>query len=121
MRLFLDAHISARRVASALRDAGHEVRAADEERDLDGMNDEDLLRLAASEARIFVTFDVADFALLARRWDEAGLHHSGCVLVVGIDHREFGLIVRVIQQTLAARPEPDAWRDFTCFASRSSG
>lgn len=119
MRLFLDAHLSARRVARALRDVGHDVRAADEERGLDGMTDENLLALAASEGRILVTFDVADFALIVRRWDEAGIHHAGCMLVVGIDHSEFGTIISVIQRLLASRPEAAAWRDYTCFATRA--
>jgi hypothetical protein len=45
VRLLLDAHISGRRIATALRKRGRDVRAADEERDLDGMTDEALLEL----------------------------------------------------------------------------
>lgn len=117
MRLFLDAHISARRVARALRKQGHDVRAADEERDLDGMSDEDLLVLATAEARILVTFDVADFPSIVRRWAEAGRTHSGCAIVVGID-RQLGTIIRVIERTLAARPDPEGWRSHTVFVAR---
>ncbi len=65
MKLFLDAHISARRVAAPLRERGHDVRAADEERALDGLADEELLSIAAGEGRIFVTFDVKDFPVIA--------------------------------------------------------
>lgn len=61
MKLFLDAHVSGRRIGHVLRQAGHDVRAADEERGLDGWTDEQLLELAASEGRVMVTFDVADF------------------------------------------------------------
>lgn len=118
MRLFLDAHISARGVARALRKQGHDVRAADEERDLDGMDDEDLLALATAEERILVTFDVADFPSIVRRWAEAGRTHSGCAIVVGIDHREFGTIIRVIERTLEARPDPEEWRAYTVFVAR---
>jgi hypothetical protein len=46
VRLFLDAHISGPRIAPALGEAGHDVRAADEERELDGLTDEDLLSIA---------------------------------------------------------------------------
>ncbi len=119
MRLFLDAHVSGRRVATALRKAGHEVRAADEERELDGMADEDLLALAAAETRVMVTFNVADFPGIVRRWAEAGRAHEGCAILVGIDHSEFGTILRVLERTLDARPDQDAWHDYTCFVARA--
>lgn len=118
MRLFLDAHVSGRRVASVLRKEGHDVRAADEERVLDGMTDEDLLALAASEQRILVTFNVADFPRIVQRWAEEGREHCGCAIVVGIDHSEFGTIIRVLQRTLDARPDGDDWHDYTCFVAR---
>lgn len=119
MRLFLDAHVSGRRVARALRTQGHDVRAADEERHLDGMIDEDLLALAAAERRILVTFNVADFPSIVRRWAEEDRTHWGCAIVVGIDHSEFGTIIRVIGRALAARPRPKDWRDYTCFVARN--
>lgn len=119
MRLFLDAHVSGRRVAQALRKAGHDVRAADEERELDGMPDEDLLELATAEGRVMVTFNVADFPGIVRRWAEAGRSHAGCAIVVGIDHGEFGTVIRVIQRTLDARPAQRDWRDYTSFVSRA--
>ncbi len=96
MKLFLDAHISGPRIARALRDAGHDVRAADEERELDGLTDEELLSIATAEERIFVTFDVKDFPVIARRWAEAGRAHAGCAIVVGIDHGELGAILETI-------------------------
>jgi predicted nuclease of predicted toxin-antitoxin system len=83
VKLFLDAHISGPRIPRTLRDAGHDVRAADEERELDGLTDEQLLSVAAAEERIFVTFDVKDFPVIARRWAEAGRAHAGCAIVVG--------------------------------------
>jgi Domain of unknown function (DUF5615) len=54
MRLCLDAHVSARRIATALREQ-HDVRAADEERELDGSDDERLLARAGEQGRIMVT------------------------------------------------------------------
>ncbi|HTB49447.1 MAG TPA: DUF5615 family PIN-like protein [Solirubrobacteraceae bacterium] len=115
MKLFLDAHISARRVAIQLRERGHDVRAADEERNLDGSSDEQLLSLATSEERIFFTFDVKDFPVIARRWAEAGRQHTGCAIVVGIDHGEFGVIIGAIERELRARPDPADWIDRTLF------
>lgn len=62
------------------------MRAADEERGLDGLEDEQLLELAVEETRMMITFDVKDFTVLARRWAEAGRTHAGVWIVVGIDH-----------------------------------
>ena len=98
MRLLLDAHISGPRIAEALRALGHEVRAADEERELDGWADEELLALAGAEERVMVSFDVKDFPDIARRWAEAGRSHAGLAIVVGIDHGEFGTILRTLEK-----------------------
>jgi predicted nuclease of predicted toxin-antitoxin system len=119
VRLFLDAHISAPRIARALREAGHDVRAADEERELDGLTDEELLSIAAAEERILVTFDVKDFPVIARRWAEAGRPHMGCAIVVGIDHGEFGAILETIAAELAARPDTADWTNLTLFLART--
>jgi len=119
VRLFLGAHVSARRIATALR-AQHDVRAADEERELDGWDDERLLALATEEGRIMVTFNVADFARIATEWPAASKSHAGCLLIVGIDHREFGLILRVINHALSTRPDQAAWVDYTAWGTRST-
>jgi hypothetical protein len=118
LRLFLDAHISGSRVASALREAGHDVLAADEERELDGWSDEDLLALASREGRVMITFDVKDFPGIARRWAEAGQRHAGLAIVVGIDHGEFGVVLRAIQGALAEPPAQAGWENLTCFIAR---
>jgi hypothetical protein len=119
VKLFLDAHISGPRIATALRERGHDVRAADEERALDGLADEELLSIAAGEGRIFVTFDVKDFPVIARRWAEAGRAHAGCAIVVGVGHGEFGAVLDAIARELVARPQPAAWTDLTVFLARS--
>ncbi|MGI8903910.1 MAG: DUF5615 family PIN-like protein [Solirubrobacteraceae bacterium] len=118
MRLFLDAHISGPRIAHALRERGHDVRAADQERALDGLEDEQLLELAAGEARAMITFDVKDFTVLARRWAEAGRAHAGLGIVVGIDHGEFGAILAALSHELDARPTQSQWSDLTLFVAR---
>ena len=118
MRLFLDAHISGPRIARALRERVHDVRAADEERELDGLADEQLLELAAEQTRLMLTFDVKDFTVIARRWAEAGRPHAGLGIVVGIDHGEFGAILDVLARALDARPAPSDWTDLTLFISR---
>jgi Domain of unknown function (DUF5615) len=120
VRLFLDAHISGPRVARALRGDGHDVRAADEERELDGVTDDELLSLASGEGRIFVTFDVKDFPLIVRRWAEAGRKHAGCAIVVGLGHGEFGAILQTLGRALQPRPAQVDWIDYTLFVSRTS-
>ena len=119
MRLFLDAHVSARRIAAALREQ-HDVRAADEERELDGWEDEALLALATEQGRIMVTFNVKDFARITTEWAAAGKSHAGCLLIVGIDHAEFGLILRVIDHALSTRDEQAAWIGYTAWGVRSA-
>ena len=118
MRLFLDAHISTRGVASPLRDRSHDVRAADEERELDGSPDEELLALATEEERVLVTFDVKDFPVIVREWAEAGQPHAGCAIVVGIDHGEFGVILDAIDRAIAVHPRQADWTDLTVFLGR---
>jgi len=119
VRLLLDAHVSGRRIAAALRERDHDVRAADEERELDGWEDERLLELAADDQRILVTFNVKDFARILADWGGAGRHHAGCLMIVGIDHGEFGLILRVIDAALQARPDPSAWRNYAAWGTRA--
>ena len=118
MRLFLDAHVSARRIATALRECGHDVRSADEERRLDGWEDEQLLELATAERRVMVTFNVKDFARLATEWAGAGTSHAGILLIVGGDYAEFGLTLRIIEAALAARPTQDAWTGYAAWGTR---
>lgn len=90
-----------------------------EERSLDGIGDEHLLALAAEEGRILVTFDVRDFHRIATEWAEAGRSHAGCAILVGIDHSEFGLIIRRLEALFVDRSDPQSWRDFSCFVTRS--
>jgi hypothetical protein len=121
VRLFLDAHVSARQIAAALRASGHDVRSADEERALDGWEDEPLLELATTEQRVMVTFNVKDFTRLATEWAAGATAHAGILLIVGIDHAEFGLTLRVIQAALAARPTQESWTSYAAWGTRSAG
>jgi Domain of unknown function (DUF5615) len=119
VRLFLDAHVSARRIATALREQ-HDVRAVDEERELDAWDDERLLALATEQGRIMVTFNVNDFARITTEWAAAGKSHAGCRLIVGIDHAEFGLILPVIDHALSTQAGQAAWIDYTAWGLRST-
>ena len=119
MKLFLDAHVSGRRIATVLREQ-HDVRAADEERELDVWDDERLLALASEQERVMVTFNVKDFARITTEWAAAAKSHAGCLLIVDINHAEFGLILRVIDHALSTRPDQAAWIDYTAWGIRSA-
>jgi hypothetical protein len=110
--------VSGRRIGAALREREHDVLAVDEERDLDGCPDEQLLEIASVQQRILVTFDVADFPRICRDWLEAGKSHHGCAAAVGIRHHDFGAIVRALEATFQTRPNPHDWRDHLAFISR---
>jgi hypothetical protein len=71
------------------------------------------------QERIFVTFDVKDFPVIARRWAEAGRTHADCAIVVGIDHEEFGAILDTIARGLTASPGQADWTDFTLCLART--
>jgi predicted nuclease of predicted toxin-antitoxin system len=119
MRLFLDAHISGRRVAQALRDNGYDVRAADEERALDGLDDESLFVLAADEGRILVTFNLKDFLPIMNAWAEAGRSHGGCILVAStLQHEQFGAIIAGIRRALEEVGEQGLWIDRVYWLSK---
>jgi predicted nuclease of predicted toxin-antitoxin system len=118
VRLLLDAHVSGRRIGKALRERGHDVLAVDEQRELDGASDEELMELAGAEQRILVTFDVADFPRICREWLEGGRPHHGCAVVVGIRHGEFGAIVHALQSAFEQRPDPGEWSDYQAFVCR---
>ena len=94
------------------------MRALDQEPALEGLDDDEVLRLAATEQRILVTHNVADFPRILRDWAAAQRSHPGVILVYGIDHSEFGLIARGIERWLELRPAQADWSDFPAILDR---
>lgn len=113
MRLLLDVHFSAKRIAGPLRAEGHDVLALAEESSLDGLTDGQVLELAAEQRRIVITRNAKDFAPLLRLWAEAGRHHHGCILVWSLRHDRFGQIVSSLRGALTERPRAREWLDLT--------
>ena len=111
MRLLLDADLSPRGIAEPLREAGHDVLALAAEPALEGLDDPDVLLLAAREQRILVTRNSRDFAPLLREWAEAGRAHAGCILIWTLDHHRFAELVAGVELLLAQRSRQDAWRE----------
>jgi len=119
MRLLLDAHISGRCIARTLREQGHDVRAADEERLLDEVADESLLTMATADDRSLVTANVRDFLPLVIALAEAGRHHAGVIVVAhSIRQHHFGAIIAGVSEALTAMPDQAAWRDRLHLLSR---
>ena len=117
MHVLLDAHVSGRRVGRALRTAGHDVLALDQDETLSRLPDGEVLDLAAKENRVVVTYNVSDFARLARERAEARRPHAGLILVT--DPRAgHGAIRRRLEQVFAARPDQDEWIDRVEFLGR---
>lgn len=113
MRLLLDANLSPRGIGEPLRRAGHDVLTLASEPSLDGLDDPEVLALAASETRILITRNSRDFAPILRAWAEAGRAHAGCILIWSLDHSRFSAIVHGVTHLLAQRPPQDEWREIT--------
>jgi predicted nuclease of predicted toxin-antitoxin system len=118
VRLLLDAHVSGPRVGRRLQAEGHEVRALDQEPELEGLDDQDVLALAAEERRILVTHNIRDFPAILREWAAAQRPHAGAILVYGIDHSEFELIVAGLGRWLELYPAPARWIDLAVVLDR---
>lgn len=119
MRLLLDAHVSGPRIGSLLQEKGHDVRALDQEPELEGLADDDVLALATEEERILVTHNIRDFPEIVRDWMEAQRPHAGVILVYGVDHSEFQTIAGGIQRWLDLYPESDDWTDLAAVLDRT--
>ena len=111
MRLLLDANLSARRIGGPLRATGHDVLALSEHVEYEGLDDPEVLLLAAEQGRILITRNSKDFAPILREWGGAGHHHAGCILIWTLRHHQFTAILNGVRRILAERPGQRDWRD----------
>jgi predicted nuclease of predicted toxin-antitoxin system len=112
IRLLLDTHISGRVVGKALRKDGHDVYALDSEKELEGMEDPDVLELAISEGRVVVTANVGDFMALITELNAGGRSHAGCICVPkSISNEEFGTTIISGVRTTVADTSQEEWID----------
>lgn len=119
MRIYLDEMISPT-VAAALRERGHDAVAVVERRAL-GAPDAAQLARAMHEQRALVTYNIRDFAILARAATTAGHDHWGLVL---IDDRrlppsDIGALIEALGTLLTSHSAPDALENTVTFLRRA--
>lgn len=111
MRLLLDEHYNCA-IAKELRRRGVEAVAIQQERpDLEGQDDDVVLRTAAAERRVVVTNNVRDFAPLVEDFGVRGETHFGVILTDDATfprtHAGIGLIVRALAAFVQSTADDD--------------
>jgi hypothetical protein len=92
IRLYLDEDFHPD-IAAAIRQRGHDCQNAGEAGML-GATDEAQLTFAAVQGRCIVSFNVADFVVLAREWANKGRAHAGIVVTHQVSRRHFGALLQ---------------------------
>jgi hypothetical protein len=114
VRLCLDQHY-APRIASALRDRGHDVVSAEADPELRGRRDEELLAFCVRERRAPLSENVADFMPLAHQLAARGDEHYGLVFSSPTSMLRgagtIGIFVEALDQLLREHSREDALRD----------
>lgn len=94
---------------------GHDVVAVTERSTLVGVDDAGLFELALRERRAIVTYDIADFRLLASERALQEMHHFGVVLLDPGSflqgERYVGRLITALQALLESMPAEDALYD----------
>jgi len=103
VKLLLDEQIT-HRVARALRDRGHDVRAVAEDPSARGLGDREIFDLTQVEQRALVTYNVADFTEIVREVASRGETHFGVVFVNSgrLPNSDVGGLTKALQDLLEA-------------------
>jgi Domain of unknown function (DUF5615) len=113
VKLALDHHYSPR-IATSLRDLGHDVITVSE-RGWEAESDEDVLALCLGEQRALLTNNVADFAVIVRGWALEGRSHAGLVFTSDKSMPRssdwIGHFVLALDGLMQSLPEDDAYAD----------
>ena len=99
---------------------GHDVLPLSSDPARRRWDDAEILELAAAEGRIVVTCDADDFPRIHSEWLEERRSHAGCLVLVRIDHSEFGLILRALRLAFERWPAAADWRDQLRFVGRGA-
>ena len=101
LKLYLDEDVP-EDIANALRLRGYDVKTTKEANNK-GLSDLKQLKYAASEGRIILTFNVADFYIQHNEFIRKGIEHKGIILS---KQRPIGIITKALLRMLAnIKPE----------------
>ncbi len=64
------------------------------------------------------THNIRDFPAIVREWAAAQRPHAGVILVYGIDHRDFDVMVRGIERCLDLHPAQNSWQNLALIVDR---
>jgi predicted nuclease of predicted toxin-antitoxin system len=92
VKLYLDEDVHPD-LAEAVRRNGFDCQSAADAKML-GRTDEQQLEYAASQGRCLVTFNVADFVVLAREWTTAGKAHAGILVTKQVGLKALGQLLK---------------------------
>jgi predicted nuclease of predicted toxin-antitoxin system len=111
LRLLLDEHYS-RTIAEELRRRDVDAVAIQQERpDLEGQDDDHVLRTAAAERRVVVTNNVRDYAPLVEDFGLRGEPHFGVIFTDDATfprtHAAIGMVVNALAIFVAGKPDDD--------------
>jgi predicted nuclease of predicted toxin-antitoxin system len=98
IRLYLDEDVHPD-LADALRRKGFDCQCAAEVGML-AKSDEEQLDYATSQGRCLLSFNVADFAVLARQRSDAGRGHAGIVVTNQVSRQALGQLLQRILHLL---------------------
>ncbi len=107
MKALIDEQLS-HTIASSLREQGFDAVAVTERRELVGLSDEDVMRVARAEGRAVVTNNVKDFRPIATAAVLDGTGHPGLVLLPATRSRTkaaVGALVAAITDVMRAHPD----------------
>lgn len=96
-------------IAEQLRQRGHDVQAMAARQELRSLPDEEVFAAAQSERRTLVTENIADFSIIADRFDQRAEAHHGFVFVNPTkyprgDQRTIGKMVVALSDLLTRHP-----------------
>lgn len=107
MKLVLD-ELYSQAIAIGLRERGHDVISVHERPDLEGLKDEQLFPLLASEQRAIVTENWPDYQEEMRKAADAGRDHFGVLFTsrkqMPRSKHTIGLYIRVLDDFLERYP-----------------
>lgn len=121
MRLLLDGHMPLA-VAKQLRAEGHDVEALPEWQGgvYREKRDDEILRAARVEERVFITYDRRTIPNTLTHWAETGEHHAGLVFVDDktVRSSDVGGLLRSLRRLIDETGD-ESWQDRVEFLKRA--